>query len=53
MCLYGLPYLARDSTETADGVSDPAPADDRDDLELGEVLPVAEPRRDVVVNAAL
>ena len=51
MCLYGLPYAARDSLDAADRIPDPAPADDRDDLELGEVLPVGDPRlqqRDVV-----
>lgn len=44
MCLYGQPHLARDSRDTADGIADPAPADDRDALEPGEVLPVGDPR---------
>jgi hypothetical protein len=51
MCLYGLPHFARDSLEAADGVPHPATGDDRDDLELREVLPVGDPRlqhRDVV-----
>ena len=44
MCLYGFPYLARDSLDATDGISDPAPADHGDDLEVGEVLPVGDPR---------
>jgi hypothetical protein len=44
MCLYGPPYLARDSLDAADGIPDPAAGHDRDDLELGEVLPAPDPR---------
>ena len=44
MCLYGPPHLARDSIDTADGIADPAPGDDRHDLEIGEVLPFGDPR---------
>jgi hypothetical protein len=51
MCLYGPPYLARDSTGRPDGIADLAAYDDGDDLEFGEVLLVGDPRlqpRDVV-----
>ena len=47
MCLYGPPR----SLTSADGLTYPASGDDRDDLEVGEVLPVGDPRlqlRDVV-----
>ena len=47
MCLYGPPR----SFDSADRITYPASGDDRDDLEVGEVLPVGDPRlqqRDVV-----
>ena len=49
MCLYGLPR----SLTSADRITYPASGDDRDDLEVGEVLPVGDPRLELREVVAL
>ena len=49
MCLFGLPR----SFSGADRITYPASGNDRDDLEVGEILPVGDPRLELREVVAL